>query len=221
LLYTIAGDYFVWDTIDQKSSLYRHEPKLPSNWSSEVYLAFESPDQKLSAKYYSVNALRSFVSASQEVPPSDYISPEYVSTLEAIPKVPGFDIYAFQDGSVTHVDVKGQFLQFLKWSPSSGRIVVTTDPFNTPESLNGIYVYSFIDGSLQRIGNYPAMYNSEYGGYEPTWSPDSNWLAFNTPDGYIIYNLTTKKTIKLSEEFDGFYMSLGWSPIMDYSQADC
>ncbi len=138
-----------------------------------------------------------------------------------MPKVPGFDIYSAQDGKRKHVDVMGQFLEFLEWSPDNNQIAVTTDPRLTPDDVNGIYVYKLADESLQRIGNYPAMYNAEYGAYDPTWSPDGRWLAFNTPTGYVIYTLTSQETIALSDEFDGFYMRLDWSPLMDYSQSAC
>ena len=222
LLYRIAGgDYFIWDTVAQKSSLYRSKPQLPPTWLSDVYFSEESQVENERQEFYSVDDFRSFISASQEVPPPEDINTEYVATLEAIPQVPGFDIYTFRDHSSKHIDVVGQLLQFLVWSPSSERIVVTTDPSTTPDDKNGIYSYNLQDDLLEKLGEFPAMYDSEYGGYAPTWSPDSNWLAFNTPRGYVMYNLETKETHKLSEQFDGMYMSLQWSPVMDYSSTEC
>jgi hypothetical protein len=221
LLYQTRSGYYVWDTKAKVSYLYAPFVQVPQDQPTELYLSYVSPNQQYAARFYNLNALRSFVEASQQVPPSEDISPEYIATLEAVPKVPGFDIYTFADKTVNHVDVMGQFLQFLFWSPSSNQIVVTTDPRTTSDDLNGIYVYNLADKSLQRIGEFPALYNLEYGGYEPGWSPDSKWLAFNTPDGYVVYNLDSQETINLSDEFTGFYMRVQWSPIMDYSRVTC
>ncbi len=221
LLYSTQSDYFVWNAITKETRFHQARKQLPPNWYSELYLSEASLDGEQLARYYNQNALRSLISASQTLPPSEDISPEYITTLEAIPQIPGFDIYSYSDDSIRHVDAMGQFLQFLHWSPSGDRIAVTTDPRITTDDVNGIYVYELTIQELKQIHNFPAMFNSEYGGYEPIWSPDSNWLALNTPTGYVIYNVESQETVKLADEFDGFYMRLQWSPIMDYSQSDC
>lgn len=220
LLYTTDGkSLFVWDSLAQDTRYYGLRNEWPPDWvgDSELHMFQEAPNGRSLAKYYSLAALRSFEAYIRELPPPEDMTPEYVAAVRAIPRTTGFDIYDFGTASTWHIDVEGQFIQFLKWSPSSRQIVVTTDPITSSNDANGIYIYGLLEKSIHRIENYPAMYNSEYGGYEPTWSSDSQWLAFNTPDGYVAYDLVSRDAIALSPLFDGFYMSLEWSPVMRVS----
>jgi hypothetical protein len=221
LLYQTRSGHYIWDTKANESRLEQNRLEIPVDWWSELYLTSVSPNQAYATRYYSQNALHSFIRASEETPPSLNASPEYVATLEAMLKIPGFDIYSAHDSKTKHVDVLGQFLEFLRWSPDNNQIAVTTNPRMTADDVNGIYIYHLTNESLQRVENFPTFYNSEYGSYAPSWSPDSNWLALNTPSGYIIYNLISQESIALSDEFDGFYMNLDWSPIMDYTNSSC
>ncbi len=216
LLYETEDGYFIWDETTMKSRQFQQLHRIPLDWASEVYPSIASPNGELLGRYYSLIALKSITSDLPEDADS-----QYIATVEAIAKEPGFDVYFLNDGSTKHIDVMGQFLQSLEWSPASERLVVSTYPPATLDRINGIYVYDLKTDALQRVGDFPAMLNSEYGQYFPSWSSDSNWLAFNTPTGYVAYNLIAQETVKLSEQFSNSYMNLFWSPIMDYSNSNC
>ncbi len=216
LLYETRTDLRVWDTQTKKSRTYREIVAAPKSLDSFLYFMERSPNWDMLATFFSLGAYENAVSGKIVD-----ITPENRAKIQAMPKVPGFDIYFLELGAKKHIEVNAQFLQSLEWSPSSQQIVVATDAEKASTEYNGIYVYNVQSGELRRVSNLSAMYSLEYGIYTPSWSPDSEWLALYTPNGWILYRLTDQQTIKLDGRFNGFHMRLLWSPVMKYGKSDC
>ena len=183
-----------------------------------------SPNFQYMATYYSI---RSYNLAIWQESFDGLTLDEFVELNERM-RLPGFNLYDLNAGTSIHIDVNGEFLQALEWSPSSERIVVSTYA-NSGTEPGRIYVYDVGMGRLTQVGDFLALFNLEYGPYIPTWSSDEGWLTINTLDGWVTYNLLTGQTITLNNAppdaymsaFTGVNMRLSWSPIMDYTNSRC
>ncbi len=217
LLYQTRDSLMVWDTQTKKKRLHQRLPLLPRDLDSPVYGTLESPNRMMMAGYYNVSAYRYYTDPSNNI---EGLSEEEKAAIKETPRTPGFDIY-FDRKTKRHIDTNGQFVDTLSWAPSSQQIAITTDPLSSSKEANGIYVYNLKLNELRRLDRYPAMRNGEYGSYLPTWSSDETLLAFNTPNGYIVYRMADGTETKLDRRFTGYYIGLGWSPTMKYTQGSC
>ncbi len=215
LLYETRTALMLWDTQGKQSRIYSKFSVWSAVSSSMVYYEDDSPNRHTHTGYYSMAFYDEYRAGER-----DNLTPEEKAEIEATPQISGFDLY-LEDGAKRHINVNGQFVQTLSWSPSNQQIAVTTYPPTSSTVFNGIYIYDITKDELRRVGSFPALRNGEYGAYVPTWSSDGEWLAFNTPTGYVIYRLTDGKTVKLAKQFSGAYIGLNWSPIMNYKAATC
>lgn len=222
LLYSIEGDWLIWDTDTKQSVPFGtdHFPRggLPADLMSVSHITQRSPNFAYLVNYYS---LRRFNFAIWQESYDGLTKEEFIE-LDHRVRAPGFTLYELNTGKISYIDLGGAYLQALEWSPSGNYIAITTVPGGQRETESGgIYVYDLDKNNIQQIENFPALADSEYGPYIPTWSADEEWLSFNTPDGYIAYNLLTTEVIKLSGELTDVYMRLAWSPIANYADSEC
>jgi dipeptidyl aminopeptidase/acylaminoacyl peptidase len=124
-----------------------------------------------------------------------------------IPAIPGLDIFFLVEGVRQHVDVNGQFIKSLVWSPTSQQIAITTD---SEGDDYGIYVYDVRLETLSRISD--AYHDLWFREYVPSWSPDSEWLAFRSPSGYSIQHISSEQIIRLDTIMNQS-QTLLWSPV--------
>jgi Tol biopolymer transport system component len=129
------------------------------------------------------------------------------------PAITGFDLY-WLDGTSRHVEVNGQFVRSVVWSPTSRKIAVMTD---WEGEDYGVYVYDIAADDLQRVAD--TYHDLWYHVYYPSWSPDEEWLAVRGPDRYFIQRLSDGSRIRLDERLTG--IRLYWSPVMEYSESQC
>jgi hypothetical protein len=210
LLYLKDGnDWFVWNiTTTEVHPFYAEGEKIPSEVANRNFYNTTniSPDHTMQAGYFDLPSWRAAFNDTTE---------DVMNQLETEePQIPGFDIYFLKKGTSRHVDVAGQFVQTLVWSPSNKRIAITTDYDGDDYS---IFVYDTDQDVLQRVAD--AYADQLFGTYYPSWSPDENWLAFYTPTGYAIQNLSDGKRISLDRRMNG--NQLIWSPVMHYNKSQC
>jgi len=214
LLYKTRDMLKTWNRSSNTFAVIEKLSTLANDLGSLVYWAKESPDRQLVAGFFDLPAYLEYMAYDEQ-----NISAEEKAEISAVPQVPGFDVFRGRDRE--HVDVHGLFLQYLEWSQSSERLVLSTFPSTPENGFSGIYVYTLSTKVLSRVGTFASMRNSEYGAYAPDWSPDEQWLDFNTPNGYVLYHLADGKLIKLNSGFNGFVTYLEWSPRMDYGNRPC
>jgi hypothetical protein len=210
LLYLKDGyDWLVWNiATDETHLFYSENEKIPLELEYRDFYNTSSisPDHTMQAGYFDLPGWRAAFNDATE----DII--QELKTEE--PQIPGFDIYFLKEGKRQHIDVAGQFVKSLVWSPSNKRIAITTD---YDGSDYGIFVYDVEKGTIQRIAD--AYADQVFGDYYPSWSHDETWLAFYTPEGYAIQNPSDGKRIQLDRRMKGH--QLQWSPVMDYGQSSC
>jgi Tol biopolymer transport system component len=212
ILYLNGNDneWYIWNVVTDGITPYTVE--IPQENSPERFYNSDSisPNHEMLAGFYDIAAYRA-AGDTRFVELTD----EDLATHEAErPQVSGFDLFFLNENTKRHVDVNGQFLQSLVWSPSGRQIVVTTD---YKGSDFGIYLYDVETDTIRRLTD--AYNDLWYARYIPTWSPDEQWLAFKTSTGYVIQNLSTNERIQLDERING--SQLLWSPVMDYSNNVC
>lgn len=214
LFYSLSGGRkFVWDRTTSKISRFgEHQHNLPDY--GDFYITAVAPDQEMAATHADLNEYR-----SEGNPFVNDLTSSDLATLEAQkPTMTGFDLLDLNTGTVRHIDVQGQFLLSLAWAPASNRLAIVTDYKGTDFA---VYVYDLDTGALHRIAD-AAVYRAAILTI-PTWSHDSEWLAFRSPQGIFIQRLSDGERIQLDERMDGdatryrYY----WSPVMDYSKSQC
>ncbi len=69
-----------------------------------------SPDHTIQAGFYDLPTYRGFFNDN---------TAEGIATLVPLePHISGFDLYFLKEGTNRHIDLKGQFVQSIVWSPS-------------------------------------------------------------------------------------------------------
>jgi hypothetical protein len=206
-----GGRKFTWDrTTNSISRFGEHQHKLPDY--GNFYITAIAPNQEIAATYADLNEYRSegntFVN---DLTASD------LATLEAQkPTMSGFDLFSLNTGTTRHIDVQGQFLLSLTWAPASNRLAMVTDYNGTDFA---IYAYDLDTGVLHRIAD-ASIYRAAILAV-PAWSHDGEWLAFRSPSGVFVQQLSDGKRIQLDERMDGDATRYYWSPVMDYSKSQC
>jgi len=112
-----------------------------------------------------------------------------------------------------YVNVANQFVVLAEWSPDSNRLALVTDPSSDDVAL---FVYDRQSATLTRIAD---AYLREDLYFLPSWSIDSQWLAYRTGEGYFVEQLESHERIEVPLDLD--VARLHWSPMMDYSQMQC
>jgi Tol biopolymer transport system component len=228
LLYTDNGYFKVYD-LELEESYSFGSPQYPRSGPDSIGLSLlhtvqRSPNWLYVSRYYSVRRYNQAVWQGQ----FDGLEPEQFEELNEELRMPGFELYDLNLDTRRTVSVNNEFIRALEWSPTSTRILVSAVSDVSADD-GSIYIYSLEDDTLRQVEDFPALSNSEYGPYIPTWSSDEQWIALRTTDGHIVYNLQTREsmildkpgTISSRDEFTSVYMRLQWSPIMDYSLASC
>lgn len=214
LLYVNDGLWFVWDEVSRESQPFPADNQLAS---LDRLLEVEalSPDRHRVSKFFDLSEYEYLSNPEPEVEEN---TRDWVRTVESYS---GFKLVNLDDETTVEVPMEGQFLQSLEWSPSGRQILVSTDALTTADALNGLYIYDLVTQELMRVGDFPAMRWDEFRPYVPTWSADELWVALNTVEGHLIYNLQDGQTIELGNAFDIRNLRLEWSPIMDYTDTTC
>jgi WD40 repeat protein len=230
LLYSSDGYYRVWDMAAQESRPFGSDtyPRYgrPLDFQQFLYFTHLSPDYTAITRFYSVRNYNIGVRLGE----FDGLTVDEMAELDAIYRTSGFDIHDLNTGITTHVDLDGDFVETLQWSPSGERILVTAND-GTFADAGRIYIYDVESGAVEQAGDFPTLEDTEYGPYLPTWSADEQWLAIPSLEvaGYVRYNLTTGETIPLNTgtaieymtAFTGVYTRLAWSPVMSYADSPC
>lgn len=204
--------WFVWNiTTGRIRPFYLEDEKMLEEISPRDFYNTDSisPDYNRRAGFYEMAIYR----GALDTRINELTEAEVAQIKTLKPQVPGFDIFSLKESARRHIDVNGQFIQSLIWSPSGTKIAVTTD---WEGSDFGIYVYDIEQDTLQRVAD---AQGAIAGLYTPSWSPDEEWLAFTTPEGYFIQRLSDGKRVQLDERLNGY--TLYWSPVMDYSKSEC
>lgn len=111
------------------------------------------------------------------------------------------------------LDWSKQTVEHPSWSPSGTKVVVTT--YLTDGAVGQIWVYNITNDT------WTALTNSKEGAYDPTWSPDGQWIAFAMREGgktnvYVVSSDTTTWTgeypTPTQVTSDGASRSPAWSP---------
>lgn len=228
LLSSSVDGWFVWNSVNGQNTSFGTAlfPRngIPAEDASFMRSQQRSPNFEYVTTYYTIRSYNRAIWEGEY----DGLTVDEINELDEVYRQTGFDLYDLNDGTSKHIDVHGEFLQAQEWSPSGEHIVVSTyaDAGTEPGT---IYVYDLAMDVLTQVGEFPALFDIEYGSYVPTWSPDEQWLAINTLDGWVTYNLLTGEIINLNvshpnaytSAFTNVYMRLSWSPIMDYANSIC
>lgn len=207
LIYETNTARFLWNRVD-KSTQELPLPVYPI--IPKFHTISRSPDRTTLAVFASLSEYRNAVD-----PRITNLTPTEIEEAEKNkPSDTGLDLYNLSEvNSRIHVNVKNEFLLDVIWSPDSKKLVVVTEPKSNDF---GIFIYDRSSLLLRRIAD---TYIREAMYYEPTWSSDSQWLSYRSPDGYFVENIQTQDKIKVPINIDT--SSLFWSPIMSYSGIEC
>ncbi|MGJ3239891.1 MAG: hypothetical protein ACFE0Q_14360 [Anaerolineae bacterium] len=185
------------------SSLY---PRYPRSAPSG-YLGTLSPDQYSLAIY----ALSGYGLSTSENEDAESDNSENVET--------GLTIIDLNDGTETTYHMNNQFVIGMRWAPSSSRIVVVSVTSEWEKEDFIVSILNLDSGELIPVENFNLNYYPDLGGYVPSWSSDETYLAIQTNDGPIMYNLETRTSMILPNVLEG---TLHWSPIQNYdSDSQC
>ncbi|MCA9906158.1 MAG: hypothetical protein KC547_20025, partial [Anaerolineae bacterium] len=207
LLYETGTARFIWNRIDRGTielspAAFPHRPRFHS--------ISRSPDANTLAVFAN---LRDYMGA---VYPrlTNLTEAEIEEARSQRPVEGGITLYDV-NGVVppVHVNVANHFVVLAAWSPDSNRLALVTDP--TSDDV-AVFVYDRRLSTLTRIAD---AYLREDLYFLPSWSADSHWLAYRNGDGYFVENLETRERIEVPLDLD--VARLDWSPVMDYSQAEC
>jgi hypothetical protein len=209
LIYNNGTDWFIWNAnTSDIHPFYAKNEKIPVTIEHRDFYNTDniSPNFEMQIGYYDLLSWRGAFNDNTE---------EGIAELKTLePTLPGFDIYFLKWGKQQHIDVKGQFVDAITWSPSSSKIAITTDYGGTDY---GVYVYNITAGTLQRLGD--AFNDQPSATYSHSWSPDEVWLAFYTAEGYVIQRLADGKRIQIDKRIK--FHPVYWSPVMDYRAHPC
>jgi WD40-like Beta Propeller Repeat len=207
LMYETGTARFLWNRVDKSTQElpFPVYPLIP-----KFHNVSRSPDRTTLAVFASLSEYRNAVD-----PRITNLTPTEIEEAEKNkPSDTGLDLYNLSEvNSRIHVNVKNEFLFDVIWSPDSEKLVVVTEPKSNDF---GIFIYDRSSLLLRRIAD---AYIREARYYEPTWSSDSQWLSYRSPDGYFVENIQTRDKIKVPINIDT--SSLFWSPIMSYSGIEC
>lgn len=217
VLYGENDQYYVWNLQTKQVRLFEPNP-LTIGKEQEIQQPFYdyggedhiSPDWTMTAGFNSMIYFREVIGPDREL--SEAKDAELQSQ---IPTIPGLDIFFLAEGVRRHVDVNGQFIKSLVWSPTSQQIAVTTD---SEGDDYGIYIYDVRRETLSRISD--AYHDLWFQVYLPSWSPDGKWLAFRSPAGYSAQHMPSGQIIRLDTIMNQS-QTLLWSPATDYARPVC
>jgi Tol biopolymer transport system component len=207
-------EFYVWNLRTKQVRLF--EPNPLKVWEASKTLRFYeyvgneliSPNWTMMNGFYSMTSYRAAFSIDFELSDSEIAE---LKTQE--PTISGFDIFFMETGVERHVDVNGQFVQSLVWSPNSQQVAITTDYDGIDY---GRYFYDLESATLKRIDD--AFNDGWFWHYLPTWSPDGEWLAYRSSIGYAIQHLSSGQRIQLDETLNQS-QSLHWIPAMDDTES--
>ena len=218
-LYEAKGRNYVWhQSTGQSDSFPAHVDLQPSSkdWILPFYVLDSSEDGLIWSRYFDVRAFYTAKSAKGD----DSLEDVYGPLDDIVPKT-GFDIFDVVMGQERHIALYDRFVQSLAVSPSGEYVAITTLPLTSPEDRSDIFIYNLETDTSMQVSDNASVPDSEYGSYQPAWSPDERWLAFYTPSGYIIYDRSKKQSFPLAAKFNDSYLRLSWSPSMKYLDGQC
>ncbi|MFC2103205.1 hypothetical protein ACFLSS_02130, partial [Bacteroidota bacterium] len=127
----------------------------------------------------------------------------FISTRDS-----GFEIYIMDVIDITNgIFSEPQRITFhenmetsITWSPNGTKIAFNTQVGGVP----GIYIYDLVNG-----GDFQHLETSPVDGFQPSWSPIENKIAFGSPTGLYTINTDGSELFLLTTEFVNVPV---WSP---------
>lgn len=216
LVYVEDGLSFVWNRITRETTRFGSDLYPPDGYPTDIptehlyTISQFSPDRTMRVGYsHPMSYLDQWT--GNDIPTTP--EPEILAELRE-----GIDIYFLNTGEIRHVDIDHYILS-VNWSPISQMLVI--EPYYRG-SNDGYFLYTYdVTNDVLTQLNLDA-WRAVFGSINtPVWSPDEQWLAIQSEDGPLIYNLRSEEIVALDQQFWGarLYTSgatLRWSPVMSY-----
>jgi WD40 repeat protein len=185
--------------------------------------SLRSPNNEAIASYFDLPFLR--YSLDERIGWNN--GEEREAIRQAVDEWSGMKIYIIDTGETLTFDLDDQLVSAAAWSPDGTRLAILTWPSDNYEMANGAYIYNSETYEISPVGNLRPVRHTdpgEYGYYQPSWSPNGEWLTLFSLDlGWVVYNLVDKSITQLAKPFQDT-ISIGIAPfgsITNYEPGAC